>query len=91
MTARATELASEWAPAGCPVELQSLTGRRRAPAGDGHRLRPRAVPKVLGLNETQEESLFLVFRFCDEKGLPLVDLEDLRAAPAYLTGPARPS
>ncbi len=50
---------------------------------------PTLLAKVLGLNETQESSLFLVFRFCDENGLPLVDLEDLRAALAYLTGPGK--
>ena len=90
VTARATELAHEWAPAACPVELLSLTGAGGVPlratvTGFG----PTLLAKVLGLNETQESSLFLVFRFCDEKGLPLVDLEDLRAALAYLTGPGK--
>ena len=90
LTARATELAHEWAPAACPVELMSLTGEDGVPlratvTGFGATL----LAKVLGLNETQESSLSLVFRFCDENGLPLVDLEDLRAALAYLTGPGK--
>ena len=90
VTARATELAHPWAPTGCPVELLSLTGADGVPlratvTGFG----PTLLSKVLGLNETQESSLFLVFRFCDEKALPLVDLEDLRAALAYLTGPGK--
>jgi DNA helicase HerA-like ATPase len=90
ITTRATELATDWAPSGCPVELLSLTG------GDGVAIRatvtefgPTLLSKVLGVNETQESSLGLVFRFCDEKGLPLIDLEDLRAALAWLTGPGK--
>ena len=50
---------------------------------------PTLLAKVLGLNETQESSLGLIYRFCDEKGLALIDLEDLRAALAYLTGPGK--
>ncbi|MGD9573307.1 MAG: helicase HerA-like domain-containing protein, partial [Thermoleophilia bacterium] len=91
ITARATELATTWSPAGCPVELLSLTGE------NGVALRatvtefgPVLLSKVLSLNDTQESSLGLIFRFCDEKGLPLIDLEDLRAALAYLTGPGKP-
>ncbi len=82
---RAAQLAHPWAPAAAPVELLSLTG------GDGVPLRasvasfgPVLLSKVLGLNETQESSLALVFRFCDQKGLLLLELEDLRAALAYL-------
>ena len=90
LTARAVELADQWAPAACPVELMSLTGEGGVPlratvTGFG----PTLLSKVLSLNETQESSLSLVFRFCDEKGLALIDLEDLRAALAYLTGPGK--
>ena len=77
---------------GRAVELLSLTG------SDGVPLRatvtefgPTLLSKVLELNETQESSLGLVFRFCDENALPLLDLEDLRAALAYLPARARRS
>ena len=90
IAARAAELATEWSPAGCPVELLSLSGE------DGIALRstvtefgPTLLAKVLGLNDTQESSLGLIFRHCDERGLALIDLEDLRAALAYLTGPGK--
>src|SRR5690606_528783 len=74
-----------------PVELLSLTGEegttlRATVTGFG----PTLLAKVLGLNETQESSLGLIFRHCEDAGLPLVDLEDLRAALAYLTGPGKP-
>jgi uncharacterized protein len=39
---------------------------------------------VLGSNETQESSLALVFHYADEKGLPLLDLGDLRALLTFL-------
>ena len=40
---------------------------------------------MLGLNETQESSLGLVFHYADQAGLPLLDLADLRAVVQYLT------
>jgi uncharacterized protein len=47
---------------------------------------PTLLAKVLGLNDTQESSLNLVFHFADRAGLPLLDLKDLRAVIQYLTG-----
>ncbi len=35
------------------------------------------MAKVLNLSDTQEGILAVLFKFCDEKGIPLVDLEDL--------------
>jgi DNA helicase HerA-like ATPase len=43
------------------------------------------LSKVLGLNETQSSVLSLVFKFCDDKGLLLLDFSDLRAVLEYLT------
>ena len=40
---------------------------------------PVLLSKVLGLNATQESSLGLVFHYAENAGLPLVDLDDLRA------------
>jgi uncharacterized protein len=83
---RMQELALPFEPTGFPVEFLSLGG-----IGAGVPVRaavtdfgPQLLAKVLGANETQEGSLALVFRFADERGLPLVDLEDLRAVLAYL-------
>ena len=45
---------------------------------------PQLLAKVLGLNETQESSLGLVFHFADKAGLALLDLKDLRAVIQYL-------
>ena len=83
---RAAELGIEYAPTGCPVEFLSLGG-----IGPGVPVRatvsdfgPQLLAKVLGANDTQEQSLGLVFRYADEKALPLLDLSDLRALLAYL-------
>ena len=83
---RMTELALPFAPSGFPVEFLSLGG-----IGPGVPVRatvsdfgPQLLAKVLGANETQESSLALVFHYADSKGLPLLDLTDLRALLTFL-------
>jgi DNA helicase HerA-like ATPase len=46
---------------------------------------PTLLSKVLGLNDTQESSLGLVFHYADQAGLPLLDLADLREVVKFLT------
>ena len=83
---RATELGLTFTPTGFPVEYLSLGG-----IGPGVPVRatvsdfgPLLLAKVLGSNATQEQSLELVFHYADEKGLPLLDLSDLRALLTFL-------
>ena len=83
---RAKDLGLEFEPASFPVEYFSLGG-----IGPGVPIRatvsdfgPRLLAKVLEANETQEQSLDLVFHYADAKGLPLVDLSDLRALLTFL-------
>ena len=83
---RDAELGIDYKPEAFPVEYYSLGG-----IGAGVPIRatvsdfgPQLLAKVLSANETQEQSLSLVFRFADEKGLPLLDLSDLRALLQYL-------
>jgi uncharacterized protein len=49
---------------------------------------PQLLAKVVEANETQEQSLALVFHYADQKGLPLVDLSDLRALLTFLESDA---
>ncbi|MET0839787.1 MAG: helicase HerA-like domain-containing protein [Marmoricola sp.] len=84
---RAGSLGQDWQPQGFPVELFALGGQ-----GTGTPLRvtmtafgPTLLAKVLGLNDTQESSLGLVFHYADKAGLPLLDLADLREVVKYLT------
>src|SRR5688572_21141482 len=84
--ARMKDLGLPFAPTGFPVEFLSLGA-----IGPGVPVRatvsdfgPQLLAKVLGANETQESSLGLVFHYADTKGLPLLDLGDLRALLTYL-------
>ncbi|MEU9026006.1 helicase HerA-like domain-containing protein [Streptomyces sp. NPDC048383] len=84
--ARAAEVGQEWRATGCPGEFYSLGG-----IGPGIPLRatvtsfgPVLLSKVLQLNQTQEQSLGLIFHYADSKGLELFDLKDLRAVVAFL-------
>ncbi len=83
---RATDTGTAWTPTAFPAEFLSLGG-----LGAGLPVRatmtsfgPLLLSKVLGLNETQESSLGLVFHFADRAGLPLLDLKDLRAVITHL-------
>ncbi len=84
---RAAETGCAWQASAAPVEFLSLTGQR------GAQLRatvssfgPLLLAKVLDLNETQTSVLALVFKFADDRKLPLLDFSDLRAVLEHLTG-----
>jgi len=87
ITARAASVGQTWRAQGFPTEFYALGGQ-----GTGIPLRvtmsafgPVLLSKVLGLNDTQESSLGLIFHYADRQGLPLLDLADLRAVVGYLT------
>jgi uncharacterized protein len=87
---RMGELGLAFEPRGFPVEYLSLGG-----IGPGVPVRatvsdfgPQLLAKILDANETQEQSLALVFHYADQKGLPLVDLSDLRALLTFLESDA---
>lgn len=87
LSARTQAIGQDWKPEGCPTEFYSLGGQ-----GTGVPIRatvssfgPILLSKVLGLNETQESSLGLVFHFADTQGLPLLDIADLKQVMMYLT------
>ncbi len=87
LLARVRDIGQEWMPTGHPSEFYSLGG-----CGKGIPVRasisafgPTLLAKVLGLNQTQESSLGLVFHYADSKQLWLDDLKDLRAVVQFLT------
>lgn len=66
-----------YSPQGFPVEFLSLSEEK------GTRLRatvsefgPILLSKILGLNDTQEGIVSVIFKYCDDKQLPLLDLKD---------------
>ncbi len=69
-----------------PVELMTISGEK------GVKLRatvtefgPILLSKILELNDTQQSIMSIVFKYCDDKGLPLIDLDDLKKVLQYVT------
>jgi DNA helicase HerA-like ATPase len=74
-----------YAPAAFPAELMTLTGK------DGIHLRatvsefgPVLLSKILGLNDTQGGIVALIFKYCDDNKLPLLDLKDFIKVLQYI-------
>lgn len=77
----------DYKPSGYPVELLSISNQ------PGVRLRattsefgPVLLSKMLSLNDTQEGLLAMLFKFCDDNQLPLLDLKDLKEVLKFATG-----
>jgi hypothetical protein len=75
-----------YAPKGFPVELLSLSQQ------DGVRLRatisefgPVLLSRILDLNDTQEGVLSVIFKYCDDNHLALLDLKDLKKVIQFAT------
>jgi hypothetical protein len=86
---RAKATGHPWTAAGFPVEFVSLTGQlgvqlRATVSSFG----PLLLSKVLDLNDTQSGVLSVVFKYCDDNGLPLLDFADLRTVLQYLASDA---
>src|SRR6218665_1733094 len=84
-------LKEEYKPAAFPVDLLSLSDEK------GARLRatvsefgPVLLAKVLDLNDTQSGLLSMLFKYCDDKGLPLLDLKDLTKMLQYAGNEGKP-
>ncbi len=85
MIERLESLAWDFEPSGHPVEFLSLTGELGAPVrATVSSFGPLLLGKVLDLNETQTSVLALVFKYCDDNDLPLLDLKDLATTLKFL-------
>ncbi len=74
---RCQKLAVQYKPAAFPVDFLTLSNQK------GIRLRatvsefgPVLLSKILDLNDTQESFVALIFKYCDDNKLPLLDLKD---------------
>jgi len=84
---RAKSVGVEFVPAVSPVEFLSLTGSSGIPLrATVSSFGPLLLARALQLNETQKSVLSLVFKYCDDQGLLLLDLPDLKAVLQYLGG-----
>jgi uncharacterized protein len=79
-------LATDYLPQAFPIELLSLSNEK------GTRLRatvtefgPVLLSRILGLNDTQESVMSMVFKYCDDLQLPLLDLKDLTKVLQYVS------
>ena len=73
-----------------PVEILTLSEQ------DGTRLRatvsefgPVLLSRILGLSEVQEGILAILFQYCDDNQMGLLDLKDLKKVLQYATGDGR--
>lgn len=79
-----------YTPQAFPVELMTISGEK------GVKLRatvtefgPVLLSKILELNDTQSSIMSIIFKYCDDKGLPLIDLDDLKKVLQYVTDNAQ--
>ena len=73
-------------PKANPTELLSISNepgvKLRATVTD---FGPVLFSKILELNETQESIISIIFKYCEDRNLPLIDLEDIRRVLQYVT------
>jgi len=84
---RVKAIGTPFTPAASPVEFLSLTGTRGIPVrATVSSFGPLLLARTLGLNDTQESALAMVFKYCDDSKLLLLDLPDLRSVLQHLIG-----
>ncbi len=73
-------------PSAYPLELYSLSGKLGAPMrATVTEFGPVLLSKIMELNEVQSGVLAVLFKYGDDKGLPIVDLNDLKKVLSYLS------
>jgi uncharacterized protein len=83
---RAASLQVDYTPSAFPVELYSLSGKLGAQMrATVTEFGPVLLGKILELNEVQTGVLNVVFKYADDKNLPIVDFNDLKKVLHYLT------
>ena len=70
----------------CPVRFFDVYGEQGHPMrATVSQMGPQLLSRLLGLNETQDGVLNIVFRVADERGLLILDLKDLRSMLDYVS------
>lgn len=85
ITSRYQKLKMDYKPCTFPVELLTLSDQK------GVKLRatisefgPILITKILGLNDTQGGVVAMIFKYCDDNKLPLIDLKDFIKVLQYI-------
>lgn len=83
---RMAKIGGTWTPNGYPVELMTLSNEK------GVRLRatvsefgPILLSKILDLNDTQQGLVAMIFKYCDDNKMPLLDLKDFTKVLQYIS------
>jgi len=86
ITERHSKINIPYKIASFPVELMSLSEQ------SGVRLRstvsefgPVLFSRILGLNDTQSGVVSVIFKYCDDNKMPLLDLKDIKKVINYIT------
>lgn len=86
VTERSKLINIPYAPEQFPVELFTLSNQK------GVRMRatvsefgPVLLTKILGLNDTQGGTVAMIFKYCDDNKLPLLDLKDFIKVLQYVS------
>jgi DNA helicase HerA-like ATPase len=86
ITDRCKLLNIEYKPIAYPVELLTLSNQK------GAKLRatvsefgPVLLSKILGLNDTQGGFVAMIFKYCDDNKLPLLDMKDFVKVLQYVS------
>ncbi len=86
ITERHTKINLPYSTASFPVELMTLS------AQDGVRMRatvsefgPVLFSRILDLNDTQSGVMSVIFKYCDDQKMPLLDLKDIKKVLNYIT------
>jgi DNA helicase HerA-like ATPase len=86
ITERHTKINVPFSPKAFAVELLSLSEQ------EGVRLRatvsefgPVLFSRILDLNDTQSGVISVIFKYCDDKKMPLLDLKDIKKVMNYIT------
>lgn len=79
-------IGTPYEPQALPVELMTISD------GPGVKLKatisefgPVLVSKILDLNDTQQGVVTILFKYCDDRDIPLLDLKDLKKTLQYVT------
>jgi len=77
-------------PQACPTVFWDVFGEQGHPVrGTVSDMGPDLLSRLLDLSDVQEAVLMLVFKYCDDQGLALLDLKDLRAALSHVAENAK--
>lgn len=75
----------DWTGTAFSVEMMSISGepgvKLKATVSE---FGPILLAKILDLNENQTGILSMIFKYCDDKGLPLLDMNDLKTVIRYI-------